>query len=277
MEYSKSQLAIALSKLDVFSSPKPGLEQYPTDSEIAAEVLWQAGMLGDIKGLTIADLGCGTGILGIGALLLGAKKVFFVDTDTAAMAVLGNNLKRTGIKKEQFSSSAAVSMRRRNDRMNTSDRGMSCFRIEDSVTIRKSTGFSNLTGMSDIDRNIERRASRGAAGGIAVIVNKDIADFEESVDVVIQNPPFGTRERHADREFLEKAITLAGTIYSFHKTATSGFVLKFASDNGFDVTRRWDFAFPLKQTLKFHKRKIQRIEVTCFRLSETHHTKRHKT
>ncbi|MBN1544118.1 50S ribosomal protein L11 methyltransferase [Candidatus Woesearchaeota archaeon] len=211
MEYSKSKLAIVLSKLDVFPSPKPGLEQYPTDSEIAADVLWQAGMQGDIEGKSIADLGCGTGILGIGALLLGAKKVFFVDTDTAALAVLGSNLKRAGI----------------------------------------TAGFK--------------------------IINQDVQGFKEPVDVVIQNPPFGTRERHADREFLEKAITIAGTIYSFHKTSTSGFVMSFASDKCFDVTGRWEFAFPLKQTLKFHKKKIQRIRVTCFRLSKMHRGTRHKT
>jgi putative methylase len=200
--YSKSSLAIALSKLDVFPCPKPGLEQYPTDSEIAADIIWTAYMRGDIKGNIIADLGCGTGILGIGALLLGAKKIFFVDTDTAALGVLGNNLKRLGITR----------------------------------------GFS--------------------------IIDADIQEFNDPVDIVIQNPPFGTREKHADREFLVKAISIADIIYSFHKTSTAGFVDAFAKDNGFRMTNRWEFRFPLKQTLKFHKKKIQRIEVACFRLEK---------
>jgi putative methylase len=200
MVNSKSQLAIALSKLDVFPSPDPKLEQYPTDSEIAAEVLWNARMSGDIEGKTIADLGCGTGILGIGALLLGAKKVFFVDTDTAAIAVLGNNLNRLDITK----------------------------------------GFA--------------------------IINRDIADFDEKVDVVIQNPPFGTRQEHADKAFLEKAVSISATVYSFHKTATSRFVSSFSADKGFRIANRWDFSFPLKSTMKFHEKRIQRIEVSCFRL-----------
>jgi len=71
--HTKSSLAIELSNLNVFSKAKVKLEQYPTDSEIAADVLWNAYMKDELKGKTIADLGCGTGILGIGALLLGAK------------------------------------------------------------------------------------------------------------------------------------------------------------------------------------------------------------
>lgn len=40
---------------------------------------------GDTEGLTIADVGCGSGILSIGAILLGAKKVYAVDTDPLAV------------------------------------------------------------------------------------------------------------------------------------------------------------------------------------------------
>ena len=75
---SKSALAIELSQLNVFPTPNIKLEQYPTDSEIAADILWTAFMRNDIKNKIIADFGCGTGLLGIGAILLGAKKVFFI-------------------------------------------------------------------------------------------------------------------------------------------------------------------------------------------------------
>jgi putative methylase len=89
---SKSALAIMLSKLKQFSNPKPELEQYSTDSETAAEILWNACMLGDIAGKTIADLGAGTGILGIGCIALNAKKVYFVEIDDDAAAVLKINI-----------------------------------------------------------------------------------------------------------------------------------------------------------------------------------------
>ena len=71
---NQKQLAMQLSKLVSVESKKVQLEQYPTDSEIAAEILWAAFMQGDIEDKSIADFGCGNGILGIGALLLGAKR-----------------------------------------------------------------------------------------------------------------------------------------------------------------------------------------------------------
>lgn len=43
-------------------------------------------------GVVIADIGCGSGILSIGALLLGAKKVYAVDTDPLAVKSTGENL-----------------------------------------------------------------------------------------------------------------------------------------------------------------------------------------
>ncbi|MBW2964747.1 METTL5 family protein [Candidatus Woesearchaeota archaeon] len=202
MKNSKSSLAVTLSKLQVFSAPRPKLEQYPTDSEIAAEILWHASMQGDIEGKTVADLGCGTGILGIGALLLGAKKVFFIDTDPAALDILKGNLERLGIKE----------------------------------------GYD--------------------------IIKSDVKDFDSKVDVVLQNPPFGTREEHADREFLQTAVRISGRIYTFHKTSTRKFVERFAEDNCLQVTGLWEFAFPLKQTLEQHRKKIHRIEVSCFRLEK---------
>jgi putative methylase len=90
---SKKNLAILLSKIKVFEDPSIKLEQYQTDSEIAAESLWFAYMSGDIKGKVIADLGCGTGIFGIGALILGAEKVYFIDVDSKALEIAKQNKK----------------------------------------------------------------------------------------------------------------------------------------------------------------------------------------
>ncbi|MFH0874463.1 MAG: METTL5 family protein [archaeon] len=96
---SKKSLSVQLSHLSVFAKPNPSLEQYPTDSEVAGEMLWFAKLNGDIAGKTIADFGCGTGILGIGCMLLGAKKVIFVDKDENALVMLKKNLGALGISK----------------------------------------------------------------------------------------------------------------------------------------------------------------------------------
>ena len=88
---SKQQLAVQLSKLKGFVSPHPSLEQYTIPSEIAAALLWEAYMLGDITGKVVADFGAGTGILGIGAALLGAKEVHAVEMDKAVIDILRVN------------------------------------------------------------------------------------------------------------------------------------------------------------------------------------------
>lgn len=88
---SKKALAVFLSKLQDFNKPKVYLEQYCTPSEIAADFLWDAYMNGELNG-TVLDLGAGTGILGLGALLLGAKKVIFVEKDSDVLIILKENL-----------------------------------------------------------------------------------------------------------------------------------------------------------------------------------------
>ena len=92
MGLTTSRLAIILSKLRVFDDPKFIDEQYTVDSEIGATILWNAFMSGDIQGRKIADLGAGTGLLGIGASLLEAKEVFFVERDTNVTPILHANL-----------------------------------------------------------------------------------------------------------------------------------------------------------------------------------------
>lgn len=200
---SKSRLAIILSQLKGFYSPKVGQEQYLMDSEIAAFTIWNAYLLRDIEGKVIADLGCGTGILGIGALLLRAKYVFFVDYDKKALETAKNNILNV-----------------------------------------KSEGYK--LGKSEfICQNIDKLGVK--------------------TDIVLQNPPFGTKLRHSDIIFLKKAIETAPVVYSFHKSETKSFLRQFADKNNAKITHIWDFKFPLKATFIFHRRKIHRISVSCFR------------
>ncbi|AEH24930.1 METTL5 family protein [Pyrococcus yayanosii] len=92
----KKELAIILSKLKGFRSPKPWLEQYRTPGNVAAELLWLAFTLGDLEGKVIADLGAGTGVLTVGACLLGAKRVHAVEVDGDALTVLRENVSSMG-------------------------------------------------------------------------------------------------------------------------------------------------------------------------------------
>ena len=202
---SKSGLAIQLSKLAVFENPKLMSEQYATDSESAAEALWFAYMNGDIQDHVVADLGCGTGLLGIGALQLGADKVYFVDNDKDAIEICKKNI---------------------------------------AAAVGKETAAN------------------------AVIVAADISGFNQQVDTVIQNPPFGTKAKHADREFLLQSFKAAKAVYTFHKIETSEFVKKIAADNSFVVTNIVPLQLQLKKTYEFHRSKMRRVDVGLFRIEK---------
>lgn len=84
-----SNLKIVLSRLETFDNPDPDLEQYITPPDVAADILNQVRLTGEYE--TVVDLGCGTGILSIGAGLLGLS-VRGYDTDTDALSIARENL-----------------------------------------------------------------------------------------------------------------------------------------------------------------------------------------
>jgi putative methylase len=84
-------LEMTLQRLAGFSRPKAALEQYQTPAPLAARLLYHALMKGDIEGKRVFDLGCGTGILAIGAALLGAASVTGLDIDEQALVVARQN------------------------------------------------------------------------------------------------------------------------------------------------------------------------------------------
>ena len=51
----------------------------------------------DWQGKTVIDYGCGSGILAIGAMLMGAERVLGVDNDTQALIATKDNAQRNGI------------------------------------------------------------------------------------------------------------------------------------------------------------------------------------
>jgi len=191
---NKKALAIKLSKLELPASKEVNLEQYETEGDDAAEILLFAFMNGDIEGKKIADLGCGNGIFGVGALLLGAKKVYFVD----------------------------------------------------------------------VDREMIKLAKKNSSEG--VFVNKDVLEFNEKVDTVIMNPPFGVQERKADKAFLEKAMEISDSIYSIHKIESKVFIDKLCKENSFIVKEIKPFKFLLKKTYDFHKKEKYYVDVGCWHI-----------
>ena len=188
----KKELELVLEELEGVEKPKVSLEQYTIPSDLAAEILTIAYLAGDIKGKVVADLGCGTGKLGIGAAILGGK-VIAVDLDKDSLKVAKRNVEK--IKKK--------------------------FKIK------------------------------------VMLVCCDIKDFWAKVDTVVQNPPFGTKRRHADRIFLEKALELGKKIYSLHNNGykkTREFLTNFIEKRGGKVKKIIKYKFTIPHLFPFHEK-----------------------
>ena len=197
---TKSSLAITLSRLALFSKHDVQLEQYPTPSELASSILWEFHMAEDgFKDKKVLDLGSGTGILGIGALLLGAKEVIFVDKDPDALTVLHKNLEL-------------------------------------------------------IRAHIQDAEVR--------VVEGDVASLNPIfVDVCLTNPPFGTKLRHIDRDFLLYALKCSPIVLSFHKANTVDYLKEWISKEGAKCFLLGTFPFRIKATLSFHQKPSKDIDV----------------
>ena len=65
-----------------FENPKPELEQYTTPVDIAIDIIKKINSRGLLSG-KVADLGCGTGRLAIGAAILGGEVTGFEIDETA--------------------------------------------------------------------------------------------------------------------------------------------------------------------------------------------------
>ncbi|NIB39132.1 50S ribosomal protein L11 methyltransferase [Pseudomaricurvus alkylphenolicus] len=63
---------------------------------------WLAEQGDNLKGLSLVDYGCGSGILGIAALLFGAQTVVGTDIDPQALTATADNAERNGLARDRF-------------------------------------------------------------------------------------------------------------------------------------------------------------------------------
>jgi len=201
------ELECHLQEVDEFEEPKILLEQYPTRPHIAACMIHtMASTFGDIEDRSILDLGCGSGVLSIGCVMLGAANVLGLDIDPDALDTCQQNL-------EAFE-------------------------------------------MDNVD-----------------LVNGNVADADQILrqkfDVVLMNPPFGTkRNKGLDLLFLEKGIKLATrAVYSLHKTSTREHVLKKGEAWGTRPQVLAELRYDLPATYKHHKKASVDIEVDFIRFA----------
>jgi putative methylase len=197
----KKKLAMTLSALNPTHS-SPELEQYTLSGDAAADIVVFAYHFGDIFGKRVADLGCGSGILGIGALLLQAESVFFADCDCDVLKTAQLNVSH---------------------------------------------------------------ATKGLKAGKVRFECSNIENVTCTTDTVVQNPPFGTRKKGADVQFLRKATEIAPVVYSLHKKGNAAFL---AQQTGHSLTHVKEMRIPLFWSYPFHEKRVVEIEVELLRFEE---------
>ncbi|XP_054278074.1 rRNA N6-adenosine-methyltransferase METTL5-like [Macrosteles quadrilineatus] len=85
-------------------------------------------------------------------------------------------------------------------------------------------------------------------------------------DTVVMNPPFGTRQKGIDLDFVKVGLRLANTaVYSLHKTSTREHILSKAKAWGVEAKVVAELKFDLPQTYKFHTKSSVDIEVDLIR------------
>lgn len=84
-----------MEALEGFADPDPAREQYATPADVAAHLVHLAATRGDLG--RVLDLGCGTGMLALGAALAGADRVVGVEVDPGALAVARSNTARLNL------------------------------------------------------------------------------------------------------------------------------------------------------------------------------------
>ncbi|WP_256686399.1 METTL5 family protein [Halococcus qingdaonensis] len=93
---SVSALAQRLAVVAGFENPRTSLEQYRTPPGLAARLVHDADLQGDIEGRFVVDLGTGTGMLALAAALRGPRGVVGVDIDPDPLSTARDNEGRVG-------------------------------------------------------------------------------------------------------------------------------------------------------------------------------------
>jgi putative methylase len=132
-------------------------------------------------------------------------------------------------------------------------------------------GASHVRGVDIDPRSIEVARANAASAGVDVEfliadVGNGAAFKEYSCDTVIMNPPFGAQRRHADRPFIDRALSIGGVVYGIFNTGSLPFVQAYVGERGF-IEGAVSGKFSLPPTFAFHTcdRVEIEVEILCIR------------
>jgi len=128
-------------------------------------------------------------------------------------------------------------------------------------------GAKRITGV-DIDPAaiaVARENARATNVGVDWIVG-NLETIQGRFDTVVMNPPFGTKRRHLDSIFLEKAISIAQTIYSIHKASTRSYILSFVERHGCRIHSVHECSLEIPRMFEHHMKRRHSVKVDCYRI-----------
>jgi putative methylase len=95
----------------------------------------------------------------------------------------------------------------------------------------------------------------------------DIEDVDQKGDTAIMNPPFGAQKKnkHADRIFMKKALSLCPVVYSLHLEYTWPFMQKLIRALQANTMIVASYQFPIKGSYFFHKHLVSSVPIILLR------------
>ncbi|XP_054785635.1 uncharacterized protein LOC129292136 isoform X1 [Prosopis cineraria] len=111
-------------------------------------------------------------------------------------------------------------------------------------------------------------------------IQSNVMDLEwrgQIVDTVVMNPPFGTRKKGVDMNFLQVALKVSSqAVYSLHKTTTRDHVKRVAMKdfNAASAEVLCELRYDVPKLYKFHKKKEVDIAVDLWRFVPASHQSR---
>jgi putative methylase len=86
------------------------------------------------------------------------------------------------------------------------------------------------------------------------------------VDTVVMNPPFGTKQPHADLNFLGIALGIGNVVYSIHKSSTRAFLSQWLQERGYEASEILTSRLEIPHQFKFHRKEREFVKVCVIRI-----------
>jgi len=123
----------------------------------------------------------------------------------------------------------------------------------------------------DIDKKSLLIAQRNAhnTNTCPSFINANIKDiYLKNIEVAIQNPPFGSQQKHADRIFIDKALSISEVVYSIHNANTIKFIENYVNNTNHYISWMQYYLLSIPHMFKFHTKEKEPIKVIAVKIEK---------